>query len=72
MQNTQNNLDLVPLSRFNEYFEYPSVAALRQLIFYNTKKFADTVIRRIGKRIYVKISALKSWVEETNGMEVSL
>ena len=67
MLNTENNLDLVPLSCFNEYFQYPSVGALRQLLFYNTNGFKDKVVRRIGKRIYVKISALKSWVEETNG-----
>lgn len=64
---TENNLDLVPLSRFNEHYDYPSVGALRQLLFYNTNGFADKVIRRIGnKRIYIKISALKSWIEETS------
>ena len=63
---TENTLDLVPLSRFNEYYDYPTVGALRQLLFYNTDGFEDKVIRRVGKRIYIKISALMSWIEETN------
>ena len=66
MLNTENNLDLVPLSRYNDFYPYPSVGALRQLLFYNTNGFADKVIRRIGKRLYVKISAFKAWVETNN------
>ena len=69
MENQKQNLDLVPLSRFNEYYEYPTVGALRQLLFYNTDGFEDKVIRRIGKRIYIKISAFKAWIEETNNKE---
>ena len=66
----EQTLDLVPLSKFNDYFKYPSVGSLRQLNFYNTYGFADKVIRKVGKRMYVKISALKSWIEETNGCNV--
>ena len=62
----EQNLDLVPLSRYNDFYPYPSVGALRQLLFYNTNGFADKVIRRIGKRLYVKISAFKAWVETNN------
>lgn|GEM_PF-5639872 len=59
-------LDLVPLSKFGDYYDYPSVSTLRQFLFYNTNGFADKVIRRIGnKRIYIKLSALESWIEET-------
>ncbi len=59
-------LDLVPLSRFSDFFPAISVGSLRQLVFYNTHGFADKVIRRIGSRIYVKISAFQEWIEETN------
>lgn len=64
-------LDVIPLSKFGDYYDYPSVNSLRQLQFYNTYGFADKVIRRIGKRIYVKISALQEWIEETNGNHVT-
>lgn len=63
----KQTLDLVPLSKFNDYYAYPTVGSLRQLKFYNTAGFTDKVIRKFGKRIYVKISALKEWIEESNG-----
>ena len=58
--------ELIPVSEFNNFYAYPSVGALRQLIFYNTDNFVDKVVRRIGKRLYVKASAFFDWVEETN------
>lgn len=61
-----NTLDLIPLSKFTEYSKYPTVGALRQLIFYNTKGFKDKVVKIIGNRQYIKISAFQQWVEETN------
>ena len=63
---TNQTLDLVPLSKFNDFFDYPTVGSLRQLNFYNTDGFADKVIRKIGKRLYIKISAFKEWVEFQN------
>jgi len=62
---TSRLMDLVPLSKFQNYYDFPSVGSLRQLQFYNTHGFADKVIRKIGKRIYIKISALQDWIEET-------
>lgn len=58
--------ELIPVSEFNNFYAYPSVGALRQLIFYNTDNFVKKVIRRIGKRLYVKTPAFFEWVEETN------
>ena len=65
----EKTLDLIPLSKFSEYAQYPTVGALRQLIFYNTKGFRDKVVKLIGKRQYIKISAFQEWVEETNRKE---
>ena len=70
-QTNIQTLDLIPLSKFGDYYDYPSVNSLRQLQFYNTYGFADKVIRRIGKRLYVKVSALLNWIEETNGGQVA-
>lgn len=66
---TGNTLDLIPLSKFSDYAKYPTVGALRQLIFYNTNGFKDKVIKLIGKRQYIKISAFQRWVEETNSQK---
>ena len=59
--------DLIPLSKWNDYFDFPTTGALRQLVFYNTNNFANKVIRKIGKRIYIKVSAFFEWVENPSG-----
>lgn len=65
------DLDLVPLSRFNDHFEYPLVSTLRYHVFYDTYGFNKKVVRKLGKRLYIKISALRDWVEETGGDNVA-
>lgn len=65
-QNLQiETLDLVPLSRWNDYYPYPTIGALRQLVFHNEDDFRKRVTRTIGKRMYIKVSAFKEWVEST-------
>lgn len=60
------NLDLVPVSKWNEHFTYPSVGAIRQYVFFNTNDFNSRVIRKMGKRLYIKVSAFNEWVESNN------
>lgn len=64
--NMQNKLDIIPVSKWNKHFEYPTVGAIRQWMFKNTKKFNELVVRTVGTRKYIKISAFQQWVEETN------
>ena len=59
-----NKQTLIPLSKWNAYYDYPTVLALRQLVFYNKDKFVETVIRRIGNRMYIDTDAFFKWVEE--------
>lgn len=61
--------ELIPVSEFNNFFAYPTIGSLRQLIFYNTDNFVEKVIRRIGKRLYVKVPAFFEWVEQSNRKE---
>ncbi len=61
--------ELIPVSEFNNFYAYPTVGALRQLIFYNTDDFVDKVVRRIGKRLYVKVPAFFELVEQLNRKE---
>ena len=58
--------ELIPLSKWNDYYDYPTVGTLRQLVFYENSNGFSKVIRRIGCRIYIKVSAFFEWVEETN------
>lgn len=55
---------LIPLSRWNDYYDYPSVNALRQLVFFNRDSFIEEVTRRIGKRIYISVPDFFAWVDK--------
>ena len=66
-ENTTNlTQELIPVSKWNEYYDFPTVGALRQLIFYKDKNGFNRVIRIVGKRIYIKVSEFFKWVEDTN------
>ena len=55
---------LIPLSRWNDYYDFPSVGALRQLVFSNKNSFVDEVTRRICNRIYISVPDFFSWVDK--------
>ena len=59
-------MELIPLSKWNDYYDYPTVGSLRQLVFFGNSNGFNKVIRRIGCRIYIKVSAFFDWVEYTN------
>lgn len=63
--------DLIPVSEFNKHYSFPTIGAIRQLIFKNTDDFNTKVIRKISKRLYIKVSALEQWIDETNGGQVA-
>ncbi len=63
-QKTQQ--ELIPLTKWNDYYDYPTVGSLRQLVYFEDTNGFSKVIRRIGSRIYLKVSAFFEWVEETN------
>lgn len=63
--------DYVPVSKISDVCPYITSAAIRQHIFYNTRDFKGKVLRLFGKRQFIKISALKDWIEETNGGQVA-
>ena len=69
---TENSLkelqipELIPVSRFNDFFPYPSVGALRRCIFYSKKYKFENVIRKMGKRLYISVSAFNQWVKDNS------
>lgn len=58
-------LDLIAVSEFDKHYSFLKISTIRQLIFKNTNGFKDKVIRLIGKRLYIKVSALEQWIEES-------
>lgn len=65
-ENALSKPELIPVTKWNTYFDYPTLGSIRQLIFYNTDNFNDKVLRKIGKRQYIKVSEFFKWVEDTN------
>ena len=69
---TENNTiqqapELIPVSKWNIYFPYPSVASLRMLIFRAKHNGFDTVVKKVGKRNYISVSDFNTWIErQTN------
>lgn len=58
---------LIPLSKWNDFFQFPTVSALRQYVFYGEQNGFNTVIRRIGKRIYINVADFNNWVDSNTG-----
>lgn len=57
---------LIPIPRWRDYYDYPTIGSLRALIFNANKNGFDKVIRRINGRVLIKESAFFDWVEEIN------
>lgn len=58
--------DLVPVSKWQKKYGYPTQGALRQLIFYSKKYNFQNVVKKIGNRLYISISEFNAWVENQN------
>lgn len=57
------NEKLIPLSRWNNFHPYPTVGALRQLIFRNKNEIGKVLVR-MGGRLYIIESVFFQWVAE--------
>lgn len=66
-ENLQNNVpELIPVSRLGDYLKYPSTGAVRQYIFNNTNGFKDKVVKYLGKRQYLNMTAFFEWVNDSS------
>lgn len=54
---------LIPVSKWNEYHDYPSVSALRSLIFNKDVNGFHVCIRKVGRRVLI---CEKSFFEYVN------
>jgi hypothetical protein len=68
MSSTHNSVNtrLIPLSKWNEYHDYPTVSSLRHLVFFEEQNGFSVVIKRIGKKIYLDERRFFDWVDEQN------
>ncbi len=58
-----NKRRLIPLTRWGDYHPFPSVSALRALVFNSRHNGFDKVIRRVGKRILLDEAAWFQFVD---------
>lgn len=58
---------LIPVTKWNEYHQWPPVGGLRHLIFYAADNGFDKVIRRCGRRVLIDEAAFFQWMEDQNG-----
>lgn len=60
---------LIPLTKWNQYHEWPSVAGLRHLVFNAEHNGFHSVIRRVGRRVLIVESLFFEWVDKINNNE---
>ena len=59
-----NTSRLIPLTKWPEHYQWPTVGGLRHLVFWENKNGFKKVIRRVGKRILIDEKAFFEWVDE--------
>ncbi len=56
---------LIPVSKWNNYHEWPPVGGLRHLIFHATTNGFHKVIRKAGSRVLIDEDAFFEWVNSS-------
>lgn len=62
-QETQNRDRLIPVTKWNDYYDFPTLNGLRQLIFREHQNGFNKVVRRVGGRVLIKEDEFFKWVE---------
>lgn len=60
---------LIPVPKWPDYHDYPTIAGLRHLIFHRDEFDFSKVLVRVNKRILINEDAWFAWLEERNGKE---
>ena len=63
---SSNTTRLIPVSRWNEFHEWPPQGGLRHLVFHEKTNDFHKVIRRIGRRVLIDEVAFFEWVNSKN------
>lgn len=58
-------MGLIPVSKWNEFYPYPTVKSLRQIIFRKEQNGFGKVLRKIDGRLYICVKDFDEWVETT-------
>ena len=67
-QSDHKKRSLIPVSKWNQFHEWPTVAALRYYIFNAQFNSFDKVLKRVGRRCLIDEEAFFRWVDERNSI----
>jgi len=63
-----DKVEYVSLKQIADNPKYPfSMGQLRHYMMHRHKNGLDSAVYKIGKRVYLKISSLDSWIEQQKG-----
>lgn len=57
---------LIPVTKWNDYHDWPPIGGLRSLIFNEHRNGFNKVVRRVNRRVLIDEKAFFEWIEETN------
>ena len=55
--------NLIPVPKWPEHHNYPSVSGMRWLIFHEKTNGFHKVVKRVGRRVLIDEAAYFEWVE---------
>lgn len=55
---------LIPLSRWNEFHKYPTVAQLRCYRFNGQRNGFNSCIRQVGRKLFINESLFFEWINQ--------
>ena len=58
----QRTSRIIPLSKWNNYHDYPTVGSLRWMVFHNANGIG-CCLKRLGKRILIDEAAFFAWID---------
>lgn len=57
---------LIPVPKWNNYHDWPTVGSLRNMIFFEHQNGLAKAVKRIGRRVLIDEEAFFQWIEEQN------
>lgn len=60
----ENHSQFVTCKAFLQDRDWPTESSLRYYIFFNKYGFADTCVRRLGRKVLIDTNAFDTWVKE--------
>ena len=57
---------LIPVTKWNDYHNWPPIGGLRHLIFHAKENGFRAVVKRVGRRVLIDEAAFFEWVYRQN------